>query len=599
MFALSADPCTHGHSSVLREAIRRQNGRVLFGIANDPKKNYAFAQWERLRLAQASLPDTGWRDVRLVSGSLARWMVRNGIRTLYRGQRNAIDQAAEDTLKFYYRQEFPGIDIQRIQAEPGSPYSEISSSGVKECLKVGHDISPFVSSRVKQALESRIVGQYPVCVTGEMGAGKSAFSCEVVRYARQIGISATYVDFDSIADDIYSSLADPYYADVRKNLREAFGDDIFDENGWIRIPELSRMFREDPARRPVLDSIMRDPMIFRYRDMIQGKKGLILVDGALLAESGLTHLGNHHIVLMGAPQETRVERVIARYAARGRNMTRDGVLAMFAAQKDYAGKCALIQDQIRSEKNGSLLERDNSQSLPSPELSLRQILRSVDVFGEIRAGLVLRNLGMSEVDAAVTVQELKKKHEEPHRFYHTWEHVVEMLDRLFECQISGGLFDHPFGVLGTAILFHDSVYEVDPTYYRDNETRSASYAESILLSRGVQRAAVKQIYGAIQSTAHSSDRANDFRDPVADILHDFDLAILAAVLERYARYVSDLMEEFGVYSGEVFRKKRIEFLEGLLAKGDALYRTEYGRAAFLVAARRNVSEELLQLKVLG
>jgi predicted metal-dependent HD superfamily phosphohydrolase len=259
----------------------------------------------------------------------------------------------------------------------------------------------------------------------------------------------------------------------------------------------------------------------------------------------------------------------------------------------------LIQDRIRSEKNGALLERDNSQSLPSTELSLREILRSVDIFGELRAGLVLRNLGMSEVDAAVTVQDLKKRHEESHRFYHTWEHVVEMLDRLFECQVSGGLLDHSFAVLGAAILFHDSVYEVDPTYYRDNETRSASHAESILLSRGVQRAAVKQIYGAIQSTAHSSDRADDFRDPVADILHDFDLAILAALPERYARYVSDLMEEFGIYPGEVFRKKRIDFLEGLLAKGDALYRTGYGRTAFLAAARRNISEEVLQLKSLA
>lgn len=169
LYALSADPWTLGHSSVLDKAREKYTGRVLVGIANDPKKNYAFAQWERLRLAQKSL-DIPPEDVRLIPGSLAKYLLREDIPNLVRGTRNVLDDAAETTLKFYYLNENPDLFIDVVRAEPDSPYAEISSSGVKECLKVGHDISKFVSSTVKQALESRIVRQYPVCVTGEMGA---------------------------------------------------------------------------------------------------------------------------------------------------------------------------------------------------------------------------------------------------------------------------------------------------------------------------------------------------------------------------------------------------------------------------------------------
>lgn len=165
MFALSADPWTNGHSAVFEEAKRRHSGRVVVGIANDSKKQYAFAQWERLRLAQASLRSASMEDVRIVPGSLARHLLREGIPVLVRGSRNGMDDVVENTLRFYYLRENPELEIDTVRIESDSEYAEVSSSGVKEALRAGHDISDFVSSVVKQALESRILNQYPVCVT--------------------------------------------------------------------------------------------------------------------------------------------------------------------------------------------------------------------------------------------------------------------------------------------------------------------------------------------------------------------------------------------------------------------------------------------------
>lgn len=159
-------------------------------------------------------------------------MMRQEIPVLVRGVRNIVDKTYEKTLEFYYRNEFPEIEIDRLHIAPDSLCSEISSSRVKDSLKVGHNISNFVSSRVKQALESRLVEQYPIGVSGEMGSGKSHISKKLVEIAHSYGISCTHIDFDAITHDIYSiSLVDPIYVNAREKIRATFGDEVMTKDG--------------------------------------------------------------------------------------------------------------------------------------------------------------------------------------------------------------------------------------------------------------------------------------------------------------------------------------------------------------------------------
>lgn len=593
LYALSADPWTLGHSSVLDMAKERYKGRVLVGIANDPKKNYAFAQWERLRLAQKSL-DVPAEDVRLVPGSLAKYLLREDVPVLVRGIRNALDEAAETTLKFYYLSENPELSVDVMRADPDSRYAEISSSGVKECLKVGHDISNFVSSSVKQALESRIVRQYPVCVTGEMGAGKSTLSKKIADEARKFGIACTYVEYDSVAHEIYFSLTDPVYEKTRRKVAEAFGESVVTADGFIDREELARIIRDDKTKVNRLNEILRKPMLLRYGDIVAGKQGLILVDAALLVEFGLTHLGNHHAVVVTAPTETRVERVIGRYAKKGFAKSREDVLKMFSLQMQTEEKVDKLEAVIAKEKNGSILTYDNGETEIDARKALFDILAKVDVFGELRAQMSLRMLGMSELESAALVAELKKKHEEPHRFYHTWEHIIELLGNLFERGATTDLPQEQVAVLAAAILFHDSVYEVKKTYYRDNEVHSAEYARRALSSRGIASNRVDEIYNLVRDTAHGSgEKPTDY---LSMILHDLDMSILAAAPERYALYVSDIMREFGIYPGREFAKARAELLRKWIADDD-LFVTGYGKEKYLEAARANMREELAKLEI--
>lgn len=323
-------------------------------------------------------------------------------------------------------------------------------------------------------------------------------------------------------------------------------------------------------------------------------------------EFGITHLGNHHALIVSAPVEARVPRVIARDAKNGKVSTPEQVLGRFSKQMDGVGKTRGLEKAIQENHNGSVTPLWNDSVLPDPKKTLFKILAKIDTYGELRTKIILNSLHISDLDAEAGYAELKKKHEETHRYYHTWEHIVELLDHLFGAVESENLSDEEIGIIGAAILFHDSVYVVDKVYYRDNEIHSAELARSWLEARRVNPKLSRMVYALVSDTAHASGRQRSIPkgmdatrfDHIADLLHDFDMAILGSSPERYALYVNDIIAEFGIYPGREFVKGRIELLEKWIAD-DNLFRTEYGKRTFLEPARRNMREELARLKTMA
>ena len=74
------------------------------------------------------------------------------------------------------------------------------------------------------------------------------------------------------------------------------------------------------------------------------------------------------------------------------------------------------------------------------------------------------------------MQELRARYAEPHRAYHTWHHIEDMLGRF--AAIADGLRDREAFEL--AILFHDAVY--DPKA-GNNEEQSAAMMRERLAGR--------------------------------------------------------------------------------------------------------------------
>jgi predicted metal-dependent HD superfamily phosphohydrolase len=180
--------------------------------------------------------------------------------------------------------------------------------------------------------------------------------------------------------------------------------------------------------------------------------------------------------------------------------------------------------------------------------------------------------------------DLLRRYGEPHRRYHTTEHLAAVLDGVDELAAEADDAD----VVRLAAWFHDAVY--DPAR-SDNEERSAVLAERMLADTDLPAAAIAEVARLVRLTTTHDPREGDRNGAV---LCDADLAILAADPERYAAYAAAVREEYAAVPDAAFREGRADVLRSLLDLS-ALFRTPRGRERWEEAARHNLRTELMLL----
>lgn len=190
------------------------------------------------------------------------------------------------------------------------------------------------------------------------------------------------------------------------------------------------------------------------------------------------------------------------------------------------------------------------------------------------------------VQAEEIWQQLSRSYAEPHRRYHTFEHLSFMLDVLKE---SGTGFTDQ-SVVELAVLFHDAVYDARKT---DNEARSAETATSVLSDCGFSPERTARVSDFILATTGHPPASGD--DDL-DTFLDADLAILGERSERYEQYVADVRAEYSFVSDEQWRIGRTRVLKHFLA-APSIYRTASCRESREERAVQNLNAELLQLPV--
>ena len=163
--------------------------------------------------------------------------------------------------------------------------------------------------------------------------------------------------------------------------------------------------------------------------------------------------------------------------------------------------------------------------------------------------------------AADVQASLLSRWSEPHRKYHTLQHLDECL-ALFERHRA--LAGHP-GEVAIALWFHDAIYD---TGRHDNEATSAQWAARVLRDAGADAAVADRVHALIMATRHSEMPVT----PDAKLLVDIDLAILGAAPARFAEYERQIRDEYGFVPDAVFRDKRAEILRAFLAR-PVLYAT--------------------------
>ena len=166
---------------------------------------------------------------------------------------------------------------------------------------------------------------------------------------------------------------------------------------------------------------------------------------------------------------------------------------------------------------------------------------------------------------------------EPHRKYHTLQHLRECL-ALFEAHRHLAL--HPAEV-EIGLWFHDAIYDVKGP---DNEQRSADWAKAAVRSGGAPESVAERICSLVMVTRHTGVPVN----PDERLLVDIDLAILGASDERFAEYNRQIRAEYAFVPEALFKSKRSSILSSFLDR-ERIFGTSHFYAELESRARKNLA----------
>ena len=171
-----------------------------------------------------------------------------------------------------------------------------------------------------------------------------------------------------------------------------------------------------------------------------------------------------------------------------------------------------------------------------------------------------------------------QRYAEPHRAYHTLQHLEECFALFDETSAA-----HAGEVL-LALWFHDAIYDPKAD---DNEAASARWGAEVLAAAGAEPEVVERFRGLVLTTRHDAQPSSTD----AALLADIDLAILGAAPARFAEYEEQVRREYAHVPGFLFRRERARILQRFLAR-PAIYSTPYFRQRFETQARANIERTL-------
>jgi predicted metal-dependent HD superfamily phosphohydrolase len=190
----------------------------------------------------------------------------------------------------------------------------------------------------------------------------------------------------------------------------------------------------------------------------------------------------------------------------------------------------------------------------------------------------LVSAGAAPDDLERVLDDLRSRYEEPHRRYHTLEHLDEMLAAVDELADQVDDLD----AVRLAVCYHDAIYEPRSS---TNEADSAILARDELVGLGLPADRAERVAELVRTTADHTPTGGD-----AGVLADADLWILGAPPARYRRYADDVRREYGYVSDEGWRLGRAAVLADFLRR-DRLYTTDRFHAARDRQARANLAAE--------
>lgn len=363
MYAFSGDPITYGHIDIVERAAKIFD-ELIVGIGAHPEKKYLFSLEERTEMAKNALAK--FKNVKVISfdGLLVEYVYENCIDFIVKGVRNNKDFDYETELDAVGQSQRP-IETILLLAKQELRY--VSSSNVKAIQKEHGDLTKYVPLNVKQKLEEKLSGQYLLGIAGGAGSGKSYVSKKFEELGQQKNLEVHLIDLDKIGHKILGEWTEPLYVKIREQIIETFGNEVKQTDGFINRKTLGEIVFNDEQKWNKLDEIMRDPIMRGFKKEIYGKKGLILVEGAIMIEKNWTNLLNHNIVLVSADEQSRQRRLKAR------SWSEERIKQVLSRQATDSEKEKRLKTAIEKDNSGRVFYVNNSDASNNIEAIFNEV----------------------------------------------------------------------------------------------------------------------------------------------------------------------------------------------------------------------------------
>lgn len=149
----SFDPPTNGHLDVIRR------GAFIFpqlivAVAVNPRKNPLFTEQERVEMIRDAVSQMKNVEVLAFDGLIVNLCREKNAKVIMRGIRTISDFEHEFQMAFTNRHFAP--EIETIFVAPAEEYSYLSSSLLKEAIRVGGNMEHYVPKKVHLRLVEKL-----------------------------------------------------------------------------------------------------------------------------------------------------------------------------------------------------------------------------------------------------------------------------------------------------------------------------------------------------------------------------------------------------------------------------------------------------------
>ncbi|MCX7916563.1 MAG: pantetheine-phosphate adenylyltransferase [bacterium] len=149
------DPITYGHIDVVERSLKIVD-KIIIAVSGFQRKNFLFSVEERVKLIKEVFKDKKEVEVESFDGLLVDYLKKKNVKIVIRGLRAISDFDYEFQMVLVNRKLMK--DIETIFLMPREEFFYISSSIVKEIVKLNGNISCFVPKNVEVALREKIKG---------------------------------------------------------------------------------------------------------------------------------------------------------------------------------------------------------------------------------------------------------------------------------------------------------------------------------------------------------------------------------------------------------------------------------------------------------